>query len=575
VPVTLTVTAAGLTVSPTTLSFSYQSGGTAPAAQTISVAGTGLSYTVAAAGGSWLSATPASGSTPGSVSVSVNPAGLAAGTFNGTVTITSAGAANSPQTVAVTLTVTAASPSLTVSPTTLSFSYQSGGAAPAAKTISVAGTGLSYTVAAAGGSWLSATPASGSAPDSVSVSVNPAGMAAGTFNGTVTIRAGGESGSRQTVAVTLTVTASQTLSLQVSPATLSFAYTRGGTTPATQSMSVASSGATLTFTAAASGGSWLSATPASGSTPGTIRVAVNPGEMSVGTYHGSIAITAAGASNSPQTVAVTLVVSSSTSTSSTLLLSTRSLSFSGGGEHNSQSSSVQVTSSAAPLTFSAAASGGTWLSVSPAGGTTPAALSVSASRSGLASGTYSGVITVTAGTQGASIAVTLTVGSSSDDNLLATPIVTDSAQSGLGAAQWIPGAGAPVPGSEGGDNRGLLLVKTRRAEPGARIDHAAGIAVSEMGFDLRGDCSAGSPQFRIVTEDDLEHMVGGCNAASLQPSPADGWTRWRFDPSDAAQASPRMTPGQRVKSISLVLNGECTGPVVVDNISINGKPVNK
>jgi uncharacterized protein (TIGR03437 family) len=67
-----------------------------------------LNYTATAAStGNWLSATPASGTTPGSVSVSVNPAGLAAGTYNGTVQIASSTASNTPQTVNVTLTVTA------------------------------------------------------------------------------------------------------------------------------------------------------------------------------------------------------------------------------------------------------------------------------------------------------------------------------------------------------------------------------------------------------------------------------------------------------------------------------------
>jgi len=49
------------------------------------------------------------GSTPGTVSVTVNPAGLTAGTYNGTVTIASVGATGSPQTVQVALMVSAAS----------------------------------------------------------------------------------------------------------------------------------------------------------------------------------------------------------------------------------------------------------------------------------------------------------------------------------------------------------------------------------------------------------------------------------------------------------------------------------
>ena len=69
--------------------------------------GTALNYTTATSA-TWLLVTPASGSTPGSLSVSVNPGGLAAGTYTGNVTVTAAGASNSPKTVPVSLTVTAA-----------------------------------------------------------------------------------------------------------------------------------------------------------------------------------------------------------------------------------------------------------------------------------------------------------------------------------------------------------------------------------------------------------------------------------------------------------------------------------
>ena len=107
VPVTLTVTLPALTVTPSSLTFSYTRGGTAPAAQSVSITsnGSALSYTVSTSA-TWLVVTPTSGTTPGSISVSINTTGLAAGTYTGTVTITSSGASNSPRTVSVTLTVT-------------------------------------------------------------------------------------------------------------------------------------------------------------------------------------------------------------------------------------------------------------------------------------------------------------------------------------------------------------------------------------------------------------------------------------------------------------------------------------
>src|SRR4029077_20335378 len=96
----------------------------------------------------WLAVTPTSGSSGSSVSVSVNPSGLAAGTYSGNVTITSSGASNSPKSIPVTLTVTAAAlPTLAVSPLNLSFNYQTGGTAPTAQNVSLTSSSgtLSYT----------------------------------------------------------------------------------------------------------------------------------------------------------------------------------------------------------------------------------------------------------------------------------------------------------------------------------------------------------------------------------------------------------------------------------------------
>src|SRR4029077_1253430 len=132
----------------------------------------------------------------------------AAGTYSGNVTITSSGASNSPKSIPVTLTVTAAAlPTLGVSPLNLSFNYQTGGTAPTAQNVSLTSSSgtLSYTTMSSA-TWLSATPASGSAPGSLSVSVSPTGLAAGTYNGTITVTSSGASNSPQKIAVTLAVT---------------------------------------------------------------------------------------------------------------------------------------------------------------------------------------------------------------------------------------------------------------------------------------------------------------------------------------------------------------------------------
>src|SRR5215831_16771538 len=83
-----------------------------------------------------------------------------------------------PQTVPVS--IAAASPNLTVSPVTLSFTYQIGGAIPAAQTIQVASdaSALSYTASASGDAWLTTLPVDGTTPGNISVSISPEGLAA-------------------------------------------------------------------------------------------------------------------------------------------------------------------------------------------------------------------------------------------------------------------------------------------------------------------------------------------------------------------------------------------------------------
>ncbi len=97
----------GVAVTPTSLAFGYQQGGSLPASQQLSVSSSRqTSFTVGTSGASWLAASPSSGSTPGTVTVSAKPGTLAAGTYNAAVNISSR---YNAVTVPVTLTITAAS----------------------------------------------------------------------------------------------------------------------------------------------------------------------------------------------------------------------------------------------------------------------------------------------------------------------------------------------------------------------------------------------------------------------------------------------------------------------------------
>jgi Viral BACON domain len=127
---------------------------------------------------------------------------------------------------------------------------------------------------------------------------------------TVGLTVTGTSGSlTHTTTVNLTVNAAGgTSSLTPSPSSLMFNYQGGGSMPPSQKVMLTTTGGPLTYSASTSGGPWLTASPTTGTTPGTIMVSVNPANMSAGTYSGTVQLSAPGANSSK--VNVTLNITS-------------------------------------------------------------------------------------------------------------------------------------------------------------------------------------------------------------------------------------------------------------------------
>ena len=199
-----------LSVSKSQLSFSYTIGGSTPTNQAFSVtnSGTGdLNWTLAE-NISWLTCDPTSGAQGDNVTVSVNPSGLSAGSYSGNITVSAAGADGSPKTVAVTLTVEGTgTPILSVSREGLNFGYILGQGAPPSQVFRVtnSGTGALNWSASKDSTWLSCDPVSGALGAVVNVTIDPTGLAAGTYNSVVTVSAPSADESPQAVNITLTV----------------------------------------------------------------------------------------------------------------------------------------------------------------------------------------------------------------------------------------------------------------------------------------------------------------------------------------------------------------------------------
>lgn len=203
---------------------------------------------------------------------------------------------------------------LSISQTSVSFSATQGsGTNPPAATVNLTNTGsgtLTYTTTS-DASWLSVSPASGTAPQALQVSAALGTLAAGTYTGHVTVTAAGAQGSPATITATFTVVpAAPAPALSLSATALSFSGTQGsGTSPAAQTVNVTNTGGgSLTF-GASSDSSWLSASPAGGTAPQALQVSATLGTLTAGTYTGHITVTATGAQGSPGRVTVTFSVS--------------------------------------------------------------------------------------------------------------------------------------------------------------------------------------------------------------------------------------------------------------------------
>jgi hypothetical protein len=161
-------------------------------------------------------------------------------------------------------------------------------------------------------------------------------------------------------------------------------------------------------------------------------------------------------------------------------------------------------------------------------------------------------------------------------------------------AAWLTHEGLP---DAGNSNHALFLQKlgatSNCAAAGATIQGAAGITLSELGYDVRtdGHCGAGAPRFNVVMSNDpaVVHFIGcaaGPTTGTLTDPQGKTWTRKRWSAADLANGGitfPPITAGSgTVVSINIIFDeGSDTGPdltghAFLDNIDINsvliGKP---
>ena len=395
--------------------------------------GSSQSFTIGAGMPAWLqvSGTPPL-NTSANLTVNVAAQTLPTGTYLAQIFLIPAATVAVPVGVPVVVPVLLTVQNATaVVPNVTSLSFSAGaGAAPQSQTVEVtASSPTAFTASAAStGNWLSVSPASGNASvvnTPLTVTADASNLAKGTYQGTVTLTTGGGVVTQISVTFSVAVPGGQ---VGISPSTLAFAYTQGGTLPAAQTLQITGS---QSFTAAAStsSGTWLAVTPSSGTGNVSLSVSVNPASLTPGAYDGTITVIPTG--GVAQTVAVTLTVS----TAGTLAVPPSTLLFAyAAGNPPPAAQTVPVTSTGQPVAFTASASSSGWLSVTQSSGTTPATLTVTVNPANLGAGLYNGSIALSGGSGVAqlNINVALTVSA-------ALPVIGGV----VNAASYLEGSLAP------------------------------------------------------------------------------------------------------------------------------------
>ncbi len=313
-------------------------------------------------------------------------------------------------TIAIKAEVTQLSPEhmamLQVTPALLSFTATDG-ASPPVQMVTVNNAGLQQLrwQATTSASWLSASPQSASvdplSSTSAAIGVNTSDLLPGTYSGVVTFSAQGDTSatvSSQSLQVTVTVVPQ--CSLLFSPGMLNFASEYQQSTPAPETITVGTYSNCNTPIAwqAISNANWLTISATSGTTPSTPVLGINAANLKPGFYTSSIIFSSAAGT---QTFPVTFTLGQTTGP----LVTTApdGVVFNGNAGQAApapQQASIINNGSGGSMTWQAATTGGSWLTVSPSGGTLAphqsATLSISVRNlSALTSGTYSGTVTIT------------------------------------------------------------------------------------------------------------------------------------------------------------------------------------
>ena len=401
----------GLTITPTSLTFSADRSGSLPSPQSIhiTVSDTNAAYVI---GGypagvtppSWLSLSLTGAGSSWDLHAAITSTALDPGMYSVTVRVV---IARSDESVIAyrdaQLTYTVAN-TLTASPSSLAFTQVAGGPPATAQSVTVAGTnGLAWTASANQG-WVTLSASSGTTPSTVNVTADGSGLAAGNYSARITFSTAGSTAS---VDVSLAVSAP---ALQASSASLVFSAVNGAPI-ATQSLSISMNDGSAVNWSATTGSGWLLLSKTSGTTPDTVTVSLDPsiGPLASGSYESTVTFT----SSAPGAIPAATVNVHLTLTKAAFSLSPTTLVLGGSNGRDLTSKSVLLGLNTGTNAYAwTATPSATWMSASSTSTTVSATavpVDVTPDRTGLTGGTRTGTLTFSATVNGDAVSASLPV----------------------------------------------------------------------------------------------------------------------------------------------------------------------
>ncbi|MFZ5981840.1 MAG: BACON domain-containing protein [Candidatus Zixiibacteriota bacterium] len=274
---------------PQALQFQIEYGGAPPSTQALVVNHAGynpLPFTVSTSH-PWLAMTPSGGTTPETLSVSIAAETLSYGTYYGSLRLVDTESRDSSVTVSVRLDVTA--PIMSLSADSLGFRAYATRDELYRQTMTVnnVGSGQFSWTAADTASWLTLSPETGDAGDSVMVTVSALSLSAGNYTAEIVFTAEGTMNSPDTVPVVLEVVDNMPfLALEPDSFALQSAYPENLDT----FMVVYNEGVGLLSWHALSSVDWLILDPTSGLSGDTVWFHFDTAYLAPGLYHASLTV---------------------------------------------------------------------------------------------------------------------------------------------------------------------------------------------------------------------------------------------------------------------------------------------